>query len=97
MKQTKCQTINSKFYLTESMHFSNSKNLKIKIYKTILLPVLLHFCEAWSLILKAEFMLTIFENTIRRQIFGPKMDETVEGEKGPAMSNLIVCTVHIIK
>jgi hypothetical protein len=56
-----------------------SKNLKIKIYRTIILPVLLYGCETWSLILREERRLRVFENRMLRRIFGPKSDE-VTGE-----------------
>ena len=49
-----------------------SKNLKIKIYKTVILPVVLYECEVWSLILREEHRLRVFENSILRRIFGPK-------------------------
>ena len=52
-----------------------SKNLKIKIYKTIILPVVLFGCEIWSLILREECRLGVFENRILRRIFGLKMDK----------------------
>ena len=52
-----------------------SKNLKIKIYKTIILPVVLYGCETWSLTLREEFRVRVFENRILRRIFGPKRDE----------------------
>ena len=52
-----------------------SKNLKIKIYKTIILPVVLYGCETWSLTLREESRLRVFENRILRRIFGPKRDE----------------------
>ena len=55
-----------------------SKNLKIKIYKTIILPVVLYGCETWSLTLREESRLRIFENKILRRIFGPKRDENGE-------------------
>ena len=55
-----------------------SKNLKIKIYKTIILPVLLYGCETWSLTLREECRLKVFENRILRRIFEPKRDENVE-------------------
>ena len=55
-----------------------SKNLKIKIYKTIILPVVLYGCEAWSLILREERRLRVFENRIMRRIFGPKRDANGE-------------------
>jgi len=50
------------------------KNLKIKIYRTIILPVVLHGCETWSLTLKEERRLRVFENRVLRGIFGPKRD-----------------------
>jgi hypothetical protein len=56
-----------------------SKNLKIRIYKTIILPVVLYECETWSLTLREEYRLRIFENRVLRRIFGPKRDE-VTGE-----------------
>ena len=56
-----------------------SKNLKIKIYRTIILPVLLYGCETWSLTLREERKLRVFENMVLRRIFGPRSDE-VTGE-----------------
>ena len=55
------------------------KNLKIKIYRTIILPVVLYGCETWSLTLMEERRLRILENRVLRRIFGPKRDE-VTGE-----------------
>jgi hypothetical protein len=49
-----------------------SKNLKIRIYKTIILPAVLHGCETWSLALREEPRLRVFENRVLRKIFGPK-------------------------
>ena len=56
-----------------------SKNLKIKIYRTIILPVVLYGCETWSLTLRGERKLRVFENRVSRRIFGPRRDE-VTGE-----------------
>ena len=56
-----------------------SKNLKIKIYRTIILPVVLYGCESWSLTLREERRLRVFQNGMLRRIFGPKRDE-VTGE-----------------
>jgi hypothetical protein len=56
-----------------------SKNLKIRIYKTIILPVVLYGCEIWSLILREEHRLRVFENRVLGRIFRPKRDE-VTGE-----------------
>jgi len=52
-----------------------SKNLKIKIYRNIILPVVLYGCETWSLSLREERRLRVFENKVLRRIFGPRIDE----------------------
>jgi len=52
-----------------------SKKLTIKIYKTIILPVVLFGCETWSLTLREERKLRVFENMLLRRIFGPRKDE----------------------
>jgi hypothetical protein len=54
-------------------------DIMVKIYKTIILSVVLYGCETWSLILRKEHRLGMFENRFLRRIFGPKMDE-VTGE-----------------
>jgi hypothetical protein len=51
------------------------RNLKVKIYKTIILPVVLYGCETWSLTLREEHRLKVFENRVLRRMFGPKRDE----------------------
>jgi hypothetical protein len=56
-----------------------SKNVQIKIYRTIMLPVVLYGCETWSLTLREECRLRVLENRALRRIFGPKRDE-VTGE-----------------
>jgi len=56
-----------------------SKNLEIKIYRTIILPGVLFGCETWSLTLREERRLRVFENRVLRRTFGPKRDE-VTGE-----------------
>jgi hypothetical protein len=55
-----------------------SRNVKVKIYKTIIPPVVLYGCETsspWSLTLREEHGLRVFENRVLRRIFGPKRDE----------------------
>jgi hypothetical protein len=52
-----------------------SKNLKIKIYRIIILPVVLYGCETWSLTLREERTLRAFENRVLRKVFGSKRDE----------------------
>jgi hypothetical protein len=56
-----------------------SKNVKIKIYKTVILQVVLYVCETWSLILREDCTLRVFNNRMLRRIFGTKRDE-VTGE-----------------
>jgi hypothetical protein len=53
--------------------------VKIKIYKTIILPVVLYGCETWSLMLREEHRLRVFENRVQRRIFGPKRDGVTGG------------------
>jgi len=56
-----------------------SKNLKIKVYRTIILPVVLYGCETWSLTLREGRKLRVFGNMVLRRIIGPRRDEvTVE-------------------
>ena len=61
-----------------------SKNLKTKIYRTIILPVVLYGCEAWSLTAREERKLRVFENMVLR-IFGPRRDEVI-GNGGHCVS-----------
>jgi len=56
-----------------------SRKLKIKIYRPKILPVVLYGCEAWSLKLREERKMRVFENMVLRRIFGPRRDE-VTGE-----------------
>jgi len=51
------------------------KNIKIKIYRTVILCVVLYGCETWSLTLREERRLRVFENRVLRGIFGSKRDE----------------------
>jgi hypothetical protein len=56
-----------------------SKNLNIKIYRNIILPVVFYGCETWALTLREERKLRVFENMVLRRIFGPRRNE-VTGE-----------------
>jgi len=51
------------------------KNINVKIYRTIILPVVLYGCETWSLTLREERRLRVFENRVLKRIFGSKRDE----------------------
>jgi len=69
-------------YHSAQNHLSSSllpKNLKIKIYRTIILPIVLYGCETWLLTLREELRLRVFENRVLRRVFGPERDE-VTGE-----------------
>ena len=72
-----------------------SKNLKIKIHKTIILSVVLYGCEVWYLTIKEECRLRAFEKRILRRIFGSKREMDESGDSF-AMRNFKVCTVHLI-
>jgi hypothetical protein len=66
-----------------------SKN--IKIYRTIILPVVSYGCETWLLTLRVKHKLKVFENRVLRRIFGTEMDE-VRGE----WRSLMICTPNQI-
>jgi len=72
---------NACYYWVQNLLSSRllSKNLKIKIYRTIILPIVLYGCETWSLTLREEHRLRVFENRVLRRVFGSKRDE-VTGE-----------------
>jgi hypothetical protein len=66
-------------------------NLKIRIYKTIIIPVVLHGCGTWSLTLREEHKLRVFENRVLRRISGPKRDEVTEDRrKWRALVNMVM-------
>ena len=64
--------------MTDFKHYylrTKSKNLKIKVYRTIIAPVVLYGCETWFLTLREKRGSMVFENRVLRKIFGPKRDE----------------------
>jgi hypothetical protein len=56
-----------------------SKNIKIKIHKTTILPVVLYGCKIWSLTIRDMHRLRMFGNRVLRRIFGSKRDEMTGG------------------
>jgi hypothetical protein len=60
-----------------------SKNTKIRVYRTVILLVVLYGCETWSLTPKEEQRLRVFENRVLRRIFGPKNDEATGDWRRP--------------
>jgi hypothetical protein len=63
------------------LYIRTEKNVNVRTYKTIILPVVLYGCETWSLTLREEHTLRKFENRVLRRIFGPKMDGVTGGWK----------------
>jgi hypothetical protein len=72
------------------------KKPKIKIYKTVILSVLLYGCETWSLTLGEKHRLRVFENRVLRRIFGPKREEDEDRGENYIMMNFITCILHRI-
>jgi hypothetical protein len=73
-----------------------STNVKVIIYKTIILPVVLYGCETWSLTLREEHRLRVFENRVLRGMFGPKRDEVMGERESCTVGSSIICTHHKI-
>jgi hypothetical protein len=68
---------NASYYLVQN-HLSScliSENIKIKIYKTVILPFVLYGCRTWSLTLREEHRLRVFEKRVLSKIFGPRREE----------------------
>ena len=73
-----------------------SQTLKIKIYRTIILPVVLYGCENWLLTLREERRLRVFENRVLRRVFGPKRDEVTGNGENYIMRSLGIFTPYPI-
>jgi len=73
-----------------------SKNIKIKIYRTIILPVVFCGCETWSLTLREEHRSRVFEKRVLRRIFGRKRDEVTGSGENYIMRSSMICTPHNI-
>ena len=71
---------NACYYSVQNLLSSSllSKKLKNKIYRTIILPVVLYGSQTWSLTLREERRLRVFENRVLRGVFGPKRDEVTD-------------------
>jgi hypothetical protein len=67
-----------------------SKNVKFKICKTVILPVVLYGCETWSLTLREEHRVRVFENRMLRGMFGPKRDEGTGEWRSCTMESFII-------
>jgi hypothetical protein len=73
------------------------KNVKLRIYKATILLVVLYGCEIWSLTLKEEHRLNVFENRVLRRIFGPKRDGLTRGWKNYINRSSITCTLRQVE
>jgi len=89
---------NACYHLVQNLLFSSlrSKNLNIKIYRTIILPVVLHGCETWSLKLIQECRLRVSENRVMRRIFRPKRDDVIGSGENCILRSLMICTPYPI-
>jgi len=71
-------------------------NVKIKIYRAIIVPVDLYGCETWSHKLREESRLKVFENRVLTRTFGPKRDEVTGNGEKYIFRSLMICTSHPI-
>jgi hypothetical protein len=72
------------------------KNIKIEIYRTVILLVVLHGYETWSVILREEHRLTLFKNWVVKKIPGAKREEGHETGENYILGSLIVCIARRI-
>ena len=78
--QGKARLCKEKLHCDNNLHScSEFCALHLQLYRTIILPVVLYGCETWSLTLREEKKLRVFENMLLRRIFGPRRDE-LKGE-----------------
>jgi len=78
--ETRLKPGNACYHLVQNLLSSRllSRNLKIKVYRTIILPLVLYGCETWSLTLREECRLRVFENRVLRRMFGSKRGEVTK-------------------
>jgi hypothetical protein len=76
--KTRLKSGNAYSHFVQNLSSSSclSKNVKIKIHRTIILPAVLYGCETWSLTLREEHGLRVFKNRVLRRIYGPKDELT---------------------
>jgi hypothetical protein len=72
------------------------KNVEIKICKSVVLPTVLYECEIWSLTLREEHGMRIFENKVLRRIFGTKREEVIGDWENCILRSFIICTLRQI-
>jgi hypothetical protein len=67
---------------------------EIRTWKTIILPVVLHGCETWTLTLREEHRLSVFEDRMQRRIFEPKGNEVAGRWRNCIMRNFVICILR---
>jgi len=95
--QSRLKSGNACYHLVTSLLSPSllSKNIKIKIYIDIILSVVLYGCETWSLILRQECRLRVFENRVM-SIFGPRREEVTGDRENYIMRRVMICIHHQI-
>jgi hypothetical protein len=90
---------NAYCYSVQNLLYSHliSKNLKIKIHKTAVLPVVLYGCKTWSVTLRQEHRMRVFENRMLRRIFGPKREEDRSWRKLHNSLHSLYSSPYIVK
>jgi hypothetical protein len=87
---------NACYHSVQSLLLSScllSKNLKMRIYKTIISSVILYGCETWSPTLREKHRLRVFESKVLRRIFGPKKDKLTGGWRKLHNEEFMICTL----
>jgi sorting nexin-29 len=89
---------NTCYHLVQNLLFSRlqSKNRKVRVCRTVIWYVVSYGCETWSLTLREEQRLRVFENRVLRRIFWPKRDEQQGSGEDYIMRNLMTSTHHQI-
>jgi len=89
---------NACYYLVQNLLSTRLlfKNLKIKLYRTIILPLVLYGCETWSLTLGVERRMRVFENRVLRRVFEPKRDKVTGNGENYIMRSLGIFTPYPI-
>ena len=88
---------NADYYSLEKILSSRvlSKKLKVNTYKTVILPVVLYGCETWSLTLKEEHWLRVFENKVLRKIFGTRETKLQDNGENYIMLSYMHCILNL--
>jgi hypothetical protein len=81
--KSRLSSVNASYFSVQSLLSSRllSRNVKVKIYKTIILQFVLCGCETWSLTLREEHILRVCENRVMRRMFGPKRDDISNAQR----------------